>query len=57
MIKQPLKEKRHELIWALNLQGYTDAQIAQIFMECNRVTIMRINKKRPKDYKVKWVKI
>jgi len=56
MIEQHLKEKRVELVWALSLQEYTDAQIARIF-NCNRVTIMRIINKKPKNWKAKWVKI
>ncbi len=55
MLENHLKEKRSELIWALSLQDYTHAQISRIF-NCNRVTIMRIINKRPKDYKAKWIK-
>ena len=56
MIEQPLKEKQYELIWALSFQEYTQAQIARIF-NTSPTAIMRIINKRPKDYKVKWVKI
>lgn len=56
MIEEHLKDKRTELIWALSQQDYTDAQIARIF-NCNRVTIMRIVAKKPKDYKAKWIKV
>jgi hypothetical protein len=50
-----LKDKRNELIWALDAQGYTDAQIGRIFSK-NRSTILRIIKAKPKDWVVKWVK-
>jgi IS30 family transposase len=54
-IEPHIKDKQQELIWALSLQKYTQAQIARMF-NTNPVTIMRIIKNKPKDYKVKWIK-
>lgn len=51
-----IQDKRDELIWALNSQDYTDAQISRMF-NINRSTVARIIKKKPKDWKVKWVKV
>lgn len=51
-----IKEKRIELIWALSVQDYTDAQIARMF-NVNRSTIMRIISKKPANWKVKWIKV
>ena len=56
MIEQHVKDKQKELIWALSLQEYTQAQIARIF-NLNPVNIMRIIKKKPKNWKTKWVKL
>jgi len=50
-----LREKRDELIWALDLQGYTLAQIGRIFNR-NRATILDVIKKKPKDWVPKWIK-
>ena len=50
-----LKEKREEIIWALSLQDYTDAQIARMF-KLNRSTVLRMLRDKPKDYQAKWVK-
>jgi hypothetical protein len=54
-----LKEKRNELIFALlePNQGYTYADIAYIFNNLNRSTILRIAQSKPKSYKVKWIKV
>ena len=54
-MKIHLKDKRDELIWALSLQDYTFAQIAEIF-NLNPSTILRIIKSMPKDWQPKWVK-
>ncbi len=50
-----LKEKRAELIWALSLQDYTNAQIGRIF-NINRSTVLAILRAKPKDWQPKWVK-
>lgn len=54
-IEQHLKDKRDELIWALSLQDYTDAQIARIFT-MSRMAIKRIKETMPKEWVPKWVK-
>lgn len=54
-IEQHLKDKREELIWALSLQDYTDAQIARIF-GMSRMAIKRIKATMPKDWVPKWIK-
>lgn len=51
-----LREKRDELIWALSLQHYSDAQIGRIFNIKYRSTTQRIIARKPKDWKPKWVK-
>lgn len=48
-------EKRNELIWALDLQKYSQASIGRIF-NINRSTIMRIVGERPKGWLPKWIK-
>jgi len=50
-----IKTKRDELIWALSLQEYNDAQIGRIF-NLDRSTIHRIIRRMPSDYKPKWIK-
>jgi hypothetical protein len=50
-----IQEKRDELIWALSLQNYTNAQIGRMF-KLNRSTILRIIQSKPRDWKPKWVK-
>ena len=54
-MKKHIKDKRDELIWALSLQEYTQAEIASIF-GLNRSTVLRIIEAKPKDWQVKWVK-
>lgn len=54
-MKQHIKEKRDELIWALSLQEYTLTEIGSIF-GLNRSTILRIINKKPKDWQPKWIK-
>lgn len=58
-IKRTLLEKRNELIFALlePEQGYTYTDIGIIFNDLNRSTILRIARKKPKNYKPKWIKI
>jgi len=56
IIEKHIQDKRNELIWALNNQDYTDSQVGRVF-NLNRSTISRIIKIKPKDWKVKWVKI
>lgn len=50
-----LEDKRNELLWALEAQGYTRAQIGRMFNE-NRVTVHRIMTAKPKGWVTKWVK-
>ena len=54
-LKQHLRDKRNEIIWALGHQGYNNADIGCMF-NLNRSTVLDVMKKKPKDYKVKWVK-
>ena len=54
-LEKYLIEKRAELIWALSLQEYTNAQIARIFRLPEENTIYII-KQRPKDWLPKWIK-
>ena len=56
VIEHHLKDKREELIWALSLQDYTDAQIGRIF-GMSRMAIKRIVANKPKDWVTKWKKI
>jgi hypothetical protein len=55
-IKKMLDEKRQELIWALSLQNYTQNDIAYMLRNADASTISRAIKKRPKNWKTKWVK-
>ncbi len=55
-IEMHLKSKRNELMWALQLQDYTPAQIGRIF-NVDRSTAMRVIGSRPKDWRVKWHKV
>lgn len=55
-MKKHLRDKRIELIYALSLQDYENVEIGEIF-NINRSSVMRIINKRPKDYKVKWIKV
>lgn len=50
-----LYEKRKELVWALELQGYSGVENGVIF-NVHESVISRINKKRPKRWKPKWIK-
>lgn len=54
-MEQYLLEKRDELIWALEHQGYNHTQIAKMF-NLHKVNIGRIIKSKPNDYRVKWIK-
>lgn len=51
-----IREKRDEIIWALSLQDYTNAQIGRMF-KLDRASILRIIEAKPKDWKPKWVKV
>jgi hypothetical protein len=51
-----LREKRAELMWALSLQDYTQAQIGRLF-GVDRSTAKRIIESRPRDWSPKWVKV
>ena len=55
-IKKILDKKRAELIWALSLQSYTQADIAYMMRDADVSTISRTIKKMPTDWKPKWVK-
>ena len=50
-----LYEKRTELVWALEFQGYSGEELGVIF-NVDRAVISRILKKKPKRWKPKWVK-
>lgn len=54
-MKQYLKEKRDEIIWALSEQDYRRVDIAEMF-NVSKMKITRIIEKKPDDYKSKWVK-
>ena len=54
--KPYIAEKRQELIWALGLQGYAWEDIGLIF-SLNRSTVLRVYRKKPDDWKPKWVKL
>lgn len=54
-MKQHIKEKRDELIWALSLQDYSHSEIGSIF-GLNRSTVLRIIEAKPKDWTPKWIK-
>jgi len=56
VIEEYLKEKRAELVMALEEQGYKGAQLAKLF-GTNPMTISRILSKKPEDYKAKWVNV
>ena len=57
--KEDLREKRNELIYAIlePEQGYSYSDIAFIFNNLNRSTILRIANNKPKNYVVKWKKV
>lgn len=56
-VKQHLLDKRNEILFALSLQeDYTLADISVILNIKHRSTILRILKRRPKNYISKWVK-
>jgi len=57
MIKEHIKEKRNEIIWALLAQGYSYADIVDMFKNvAHRSTVLRIAAKQPKNYQPKWIK-
>lgn len=56
-MKEFLREKRDELIWALSLQEYNYEEIGQMFNGLNRSTVMRIIERKPRGWKPKWVKV
>jgi hypothetical protein len=55
-VKQHLLDKRDELIWAVEMQGYGFADLCTIFNIAHRSTVMRIVDRRPSDWRPKWVK-
>lgn len=56
-VERHLLDKRDELIWALNLQGYKGAEIGRIFNSLHRSAVNQIVRRKPKDYRPKWVKV
>ncbi len=54
--KQHLLDKRDELIWALSLQDYTQADLCRIFNITHRSTVLRILARKPSDWSPKWVR-
>jgi len=54
--KLHLYDKRAELVWALDHQGYNGEEIAVIF-SVDRSTINRILSKKPREWQPKWVKV
>lgn len=57
MLNVKLQEKRDELVWALNAQGYNGQEIKDIFSSIShRSTATRILRRMPKGYRPKWVK-
>lgn len=58
-LKGHLMEKRNEMIWALlePNQGYTYTEIAAMYNNLNKSTVLRIAAKKPKNYRPKWVKV
>jgi len=54
--KKHLKEKRDELVWALNYQGYNGEEIGYIF-NVHRSVIHHVLKKKPSNWQPKWVKV
>jgi len=57
MAKQHLLDKRDEIAFALSIQeDYTLADISVILNIKHRSTVLRILRRRPVDYKPKWVK-
>ena len=55
-IKRHLASKRNELVWALSMQDYTQADIGNIF-NLNRSTILRIIEEKPARWTSPWWKI
>ena len=57
-MKIHLREKRDELVWALENQGFNGEEIKTIFSSIShRSTAMRIIERKPKNYQPKWVKV
>ena len=54
--KAHLFEKRQELVWALEFQGYAGSEIAVIF-NVGESVICLIIKKKPRGWKPKWFKV
>lgn len=54
--KLHLLEKRQEIIFALDSQGYNGAEIATIF-SVSRSVVNRIIAVKPKKYEPKWIKV
>ncbi len=56
IVKDYLISKRDEIVWSLVSQGYTSAQITEMFSNLGRSNTHKIVKKIPKNYKSPWVK-
>ena len=55
-IKNHIKSKRDELIWALAQQDYSDSEIASIF-NITRQRVQVIRSSAPKGWSSPWIKI
>lgn len=54
--KKHLFEKRAEIMWALDEQGYNGQEIGIVF-GISRSVVNRIMSQKPKDWKPKWIKV
>lgn len=55
-MKEYVRHKRDELIWALIVQDYSLQDVADMF-NINKTAIHRIVKARPKNWESPWKKI
>lgn len=55
-VERHLLDKRDELVWALGLQEYKNADIAKIF-NVHRSVIGKIMRRKPRDWQPKWRKV
>ena len=56
-VEKYLLEKRDEIMWALDHQGHTPAQIGRIFNIRHLSTVVRIIARKPARYVPKWKKV
>lgn len=54
--KKHLIDKRNELVYALDHQGYNGQDIGTVF-NIERSTVNRILKTKPKGWTPKWIKV